>query len=143
MKSIALTFLALLLSNATLADAEKDIDYRKGTMMVVGGHMKSMGTILKGRMHQSDLKIHADGMRSISRVVPSLFPAGSGDGKTEALPAIWEKPAEFKMALDKFVAAANGMAEAVDSGEMSAIGPAIQKLGGSCKGCHDDFKNAD
>ncbi len=142
MKSIAITFIALILSNAALADAEKEIDYRKATMMVVGGHMKSMGTILKGRVHQSDLKLHADGMRAISTIVPSLFPEGSGDGKTATLPAVWEKPAEFKMAMDKFVAAANGMAEAVDSGEMSAIGPAIQKLGGSCKGCHDDFKES-
>ena len=142
MKSIAITFMALLLSNAAMADAAKDIDYRKAAMMVVGGHMKSMGTILKGRMHQSDLKLHADGMRAISSIVPKLFPEGSGDGKTAALASVWEKPVEFKMAMDKFVAAANGMAEAVDSGEMSAIGPAIQKLGGSCKGCHDDFKKS-
>ena len=105
--------------------------------------MKSMGTILKGRMHQSDLKLHADGIRAMSTIVPKVFPEGSGDGKTGALPAIWEKPAEFKIVLNKFVAAANEMAEAVDSGEMSAIGPAIQKLGGSCKGCHDDFRASD
>ena len=143
MKSIAITVMALLISNAVLADAEKDIDYRKATMMVVGGHMKSMGTILKGRMHQSDLKIHADGMKSIATIVPSLFPEGSGDGKTEALSAVWNKPAEFKIVLNKFVAAANEMAEAADSGEMSAIGPAIKKLGGSCKGCHDNFRASD
>ena len=35
------------------------------------------------------------------------------------------------------------MAEAADSGEMSAIGPAIKKLGGSCKGCHDNFRASD
>jgi len=143
MKSIAITLVALLLSNVAVADAEKDIDYRQGTMLIVGGHMKSMGTILKGRIHQSDLKLHADGMRSIATIVPSVFPEGSGDGKTEATAAIWEKPAEFKMAVDKFVSAANGMADAVDSGEMSAIGPAIKELGGSCKGCHDDFREED
>jgi len=143
MKSIAITLMALIFSNAVLADAEKDIDYRKATFKIVGGHMKSMGTILKGRMHQSDLKLHADGIRAMSTIVPKVFPEGSGDGKTGALPAIWEKPAEFKVVLNKFVAAANDMAEAVDSGEMSAIGPAIQKLGGSCKGCHDNFRASD
>ena len=143
MKSIAITLMALIFSNAVLADAEKDIDYRKATFMVVGGHMKSMGTILKGRVHQSELKLHADGIRAMSAIVPTVFPEGSGDGKTAALPAIWEKPAEFKIVLNKFVAAANDMAEAVDSGEMSAIGPAIQKLGGACKGCHDNFRESD
>ena len=65
MKSIAITLMALIFSNAVLADAEKDIDYRKATFKIVGGHMKSMGTILKGRMHQSDLKLHADGIRAM------------------------------------------------------------------------------
>ncbi len=143
MKFIAITFMALILSNPALADAEKDIDYRKATFSIVGGHMKSMGTILKGRMHQGDLKFHANGIRAMSAIVPKVFPEGSGDGKTAALPAIWEEPAEFKTALDNFVAAANGMADAADSGEMTAIGPAIQKLGGTCKGCHDNFKKSD
>ena len=31
MKSIAITLMALIFSNAVLADAEKDIDYRKAT----------------------------------------------------------------------------------------------------------------
>jgi cytochrome c556 len=79
----------------------------------------------------------------MSTIVPKVFPEGSGDGKTGALPAIWEKPAEFKIVLNKFVVAANEMAEAADSGEMSAIGPAIKKLGGSCKGCHDNFRASD
>jgi len=42
--------------------------------------------------------------------------------------------------MDRFIEAAEGMASAAGTENMSEIGPAIQTLGGSCKGCHDDFK---
>ena len=136
-----LVFLLLVVfSQWSLADAAGEIKYRQGVMAVVGGHMSSMGAILRGRVHMSDLKYHARGMANIAKVVPNVFPAGSGEGKTEALPAIWEKPDVFKAGLDKFIKAANEMSEVAESGDMQAIGPAIKALGGACKGCHDDFR---
>ena len=42
--------------------------------------------------------------------------------------------------MDRFIDAAEGMALAAGTEDMSEIGPAIRVLGGSCKGCHDDFK---
>ena len=82
-------------------------------------------------------------MRAVSLLVPQVFPAGSGEGKTEALAAIWDEPAEFKIAMDRYVNAAAGMADAVASQDMGQVGPAIQALGKSCKGCHDDYKSDD
>jgi len=32
------------------------------------------------------------------------------------------------------------MYEASSSGEMDQVGPAMQALGQSCKGCHDDYR---
>ncbi len=132
----------LLMSQWTFADAAGEIKYRQGVMGVVGGHMSSMVAILRGDVHMDDLKLHAQGMANIATVVPSVFPPGSGDGKTEALAIIWEKPEAFKAAIDKYVDAANGIKKAADSGDMQAVGPAIKKLGGACKGCHDDFREA-
>jgi cytochrome c556 len=42
--------------------------------------------------------------------------------------------------MDQFVAAANQMAVAAESGDMGQVGPAMQALGKSCKGCHDDYR---
>ena len=109
-------------------------------MKVVGGHMASISAILKHRVHMSDLNLHAQAMANIATVVPGVFPKGSGEGKTKALSAIWDEPDKFKVGMEKFVEAANGMAEATASDDMSAVGPAIKALGGSCKGCHDNFK---
>jgi len=76
--------------------------------------------------------------------LPSWFPAGSGKGgKTEALPVIWEKPAEFKAAAEKLSAAAHGFDLAAASGDVNATKAAAQTLGGACKNCHDTFKAKD
>jgi len=143
MRVIMLCVLGMLMSQTAQADADADIAYRKGVMSVVGGHMKSMGTILKGRIHASDLAYHANAMQAVSLLVPTVFPAGSGEGKTNAMAAIWEQPEDFKQAVDDFVVAAKGMADAVATNDMGQVGPAIKQLGGTCKGCHDDYQKDD
>lgn len=75
--------------------------------------------------------------------VAGWFPAGSGpaDGiKTDALQAIWEKPAEFKAETDKFVAEAAKFHALAQAGNLPAIGEGMKALGGSCKSCHDKFR---
>ena len=75
--------------------------------------------------------------------VATWFPAGSSpaDGiKTDALLAIWAKPAEFKAAAARLVdesAKFNALAQA---GDLAAIGNGMKALGGACKNCHDTFR---
>lgn len=130
----------LLTSQFALADGEAEMNYRQGVMKSVGGHMASMGAILRGRVHFDDFKSHAGAMKELATIVPHVFPEGSGGAKSEALPAIWEDKEGFKAAMDKFVEAANGISDAAESGEMGQIGPAIQALGQACKGCHDNYR---
>ena len=140
MRSILLLGVLLMSSQLAFADAAADIAYRQGVMKSVGGHMASIGAILRGQVHFEDLASHSNAMAELSKIVPKVFPAGSGDGKTEALPAIWGKPDAFKSALDKFVEAAGTMATAGSGGDPAQIGAAVRDLGQSCKGCHDDFR---
>ena len=143
MRKIMLLMAALISPPLAWADADADIAYREAVMKVVGGHMKAMSTILKGQVHMADLAYNANRMRDVALLAPQIFPAGSGEGKTAALAAIWDEPAEFKAAMDRYVNAAAGMADAVASQDMGQVGPAIQALGKSCKGCHDDYKSDD
>ncbi|MFT4720845.1 MAG: cytochrome c556 [Candidatus Azotimanducaceae bacterium] len=143
MRAILICVLGMMSSQWAQADAKSDISYRQGMMSVVGGHMKSMGTILKGRVHASDLAYHANAMQAVSILMPSVFPEGSGKGKTKAKSDIWDEPEAFKQSMDDYVAAAKGMATAVATNDMALVGPAIKQLGGTCKGCHDDYKQKD
>lgn len=71
--------------------------------------------------------------------VPGWFPAGSGTG-TEALPAIWEKPAEFSKAAADFATAAHALQAAATAGDVAQITTAATSLGGTCKACHSKFR---
>jgi|TARA_B100000959_G_C14564032_1_gene452951 cytochrome c556 len=139
-KKFTLFVFTLLLSQGVFADAAGEIKYRQGVMEVAGGHMNSLVAILRGRVHINDVKFHAKGIANLATLVPEVFPKGSGDGKTDALPSVWEKPEAFKTAMDRFTDAAANIAGAAESGDMSKIGPAMTALGDSCKGCHEDFR---
>jgi cytochrome c556 len=139
--STMLTF--TLFTSVAAADAEGVQKYREAVMKAVGGHMGAMANSLKGQVFTDNLAIHSAAMSNLADIAPSIFPAGSGGGKSEALPAIWENPDEFKLRMDDFVKAAKAMNEAVAGGEMGSIGAGLQNLGKSCKGCHDDFRKDD
>jgi cytochrome c556 len=140
MKSIAAVVLTMLVCPMVLADGEAEFKYRQGVMRTVGGHMSSLSAILRGQVHADNLGFHAKGMADLAKIVPNVFPEGSGVAKSEALPEIWENPDDFKAAIDKFVEAANGMSAAGNDGDKVAIGPAMNALGQACKGCHDNFR---
>ena len=137
---VFLIMIACFFPMVALADGEAEYKYREGVMNSAKGHIQSIAAIIKGQVHKNNLQIHADGMVDVASIMPDVFPAGSQTDKSEALAAVWDNPDAFKEALDKFVSAANGMAAAAKTGEMGEIGPAIQALGGSCIGCHDDFR---
>ena len=84
--------------------------------------------------------MHARGMAALADLAPGVFAADTQSEKSKAMDAIWEDPEAFSMAMDKFVVAAKNMPAAADTGDRAQIGQAMQALGGSCKGCHDDFK---
>ena len=72
-----------------------------------------------------------------------FFPEGTSvdDGyDTEALATIWEKPEEFAAAQAKLVETSAALVAAAGTGEMAAVGEAVKTMGGSCKGCHDNFR---
>lgn len=140
MIKFVLACLIFLQAPLALADAEGQINYRQGVYKSVGGHMSSIMAILRQGVYGDNLAFHANAMKDLAGVAPTVFPEGSDVGKTDALAAIWEEPEEFQAAMDKFVTAANGFAAAAESGDRKQIGGAIQALGGSCKGCHDNYK---
>lgn len=72
--------------------------------------------------------------------IPSLFPAGSDKGDTKAKPAIWSNFDDFKAKSAAFGTAAENIAAAAKSGDMSKLKAAFGAAGGACKACHDDYR---
>lgn len=78
--------------------------------------------------------------------VPSWFPPGTGKDvapKSAALPAIWQKPDEFKKDALALATASHTLYLAAQSGKIDAVRAAAPALGDACKTCHQSFKAKD
>jgi cytochrome c556 len=140
MKYLATLILLSGLANLAWADDAAEFKYRQGVMRAVGGHMVAISTILRQGVHKQDLVAHTRAMSTLAGLATGVFPEGSNVARSEALPKIWEQPDEFKQAMDRFVKAADQAAAAAQSDDPAAMGLAMRSLGGSCKNCHDNFR---
>lgn len=136
-----LTTITLAGASWAAADNKNIIKHRHGVMEAIGGHFSAaLATMAGPEQFQDNQAFHAEAIARLAKISVDTFPAGSGKGKTKAKMAIWEQPEEFAAAMDKFLVKADEFASASTSGDMKAYGAAAKALGGSCKGCHDDFK---
>ncbi|MEL0285057.1 MAG: cytochrome c, partial [Paracoccaceae bacterium] len=68
----------------------------------------------------------------------TLFKDNETDPKSEALPAIWSNYADFTAKSYAMTsAAANALASFASQDDLV---PAMQAMGGSCKGCHSAYR---
>jgi cytochrome c556 len=88
----------------------------------------------------------AGSINGLAPKVATWFLAGSGpdDGiQTDALQTVWSRPDEFKQAAAKFVEESARFNALAQAGNVAAIGSGMKALGGSCKNCHDRFREKD
>jgi cytochrome c556 len=131
-----------LLSSAQAQTPAQTIEARQNRMKAQGGAMRVLTPMARG-----EAPFNADAVRTQANVlidsakrIPAWFPAGTGEaaGKTAALPAIWEKKADFDAAAKKLEEAGmNLLAKASTEADFKAAFPAI---GQACGGCHTPFR---
>jgi len=69
---------------------------------------------------------------------PALFPAGSQQGKTDALPVIWERKADFDARAAKLVQDARAAQAGIT--DQASLQAAVQRVGQNCGGCHETYR---
>ena len=128
------------------ADQKEDVlEARHGYMKMLSVNMATLAGMAKGEIEYDEAAASTAGanLEALSQYdLPALFIEGTAHGElddSDALPAIWEKPEEFGTKYAAFAEAAAGASEAVKGGQAN-VGPVLQKLGGACKDCHDDFR---
>lgn len=128
--------------------AETALEARHGYMKMLAINMGTLAGMAKGEIEYDEAatsKAAANIAALTQYDAQSLFVEGTAEGQiddSEALPAIWEKPDDFAKKFAGLSDAAAGSAEAVMGGQAN-VGPALQKLGGACKACHDDYRKKD
>ena len=145
-KQIILTAVPILLlivfyGSLSFADSHGIIKYRQNVMKSTAGHMGAIVDILKNdlplEVHVAD---HARSMLQNSRMTLSMFPKGSGKGRTKSKQAIWENWSKFESAANDFERESAKLSEVAESGDMKALAKQVRATGKTCSGCHRNFR---
>ena len=78
--------------------------------------------------------------RNVSSNVVKLFPPGSTQHPSEALPGIWESWQEFEQLFNKMDARLGLLEHALPEGNMRLIKTRLKDVSQTCKSCHDKFR---
>ena len=138
------TTLAACSGGEPAAEAPPVLKERHDNFEAIGDAFKAVrGELEKDAPDFGVIAAKASEINTLGGKIEGHFPAGTSveDGfKTEALPAIWEKPEEFKAATKKLLDESAKLAEIAPAGDKEAVGAQVMALGGACKGCHDNFR---
>lgn len=111
---------------------------RQDLMKTIGGATKTLGEMAGGKTAYDAAAAEAAKAALIAAAadIGAKFTPTSTDPVTEAKPEIWTN-------WEGFLAKAKALedaATAMDTGSAETIGAGMAGVGGSCKGCHTDFR---
>jgi cytochrome c556 len=130
-----------LVSGATVAFAQADvIKARQDNRKATGPEMRAIKTVIDAKGDLKEIGPHAAKLKELELAFDKLFPAGSDQGETKALPTVWSDMPGF-MAADKAADAAyDKLAAAAGSGNLEAVTAAFTDTGKACGACHNTFR---
>jgi cytochrome c556 len=146
---VCITAAAALLSLAAPASAqfakpEDAIKYRQSAFSVMGTHFGRLGAMANGKV-PFDAKIAADNAAVVAAMTKLPWAAfGPGPDKGDASkskPQVWTEQAKFKEGADKLLAESAKLDAAAKTGNLDALKAAFTATAGTCKSCHDSFRN--
>ena len=130
----------------SLADGPSDpnkaaASHRESIYHVIKWNWGRMAAMVKGEQtfDRADFAKRAARISFLSHQLDEAYPEGSGTD-TEALPAIWENRADFDAKLEDFQREAKALRIASAGSEEAAMKAQFQKVAGTCKACHDDYR---
>ena len=146
-KRLILFTATLDLGLAPLAVAQQEgakgvVAVRQATMDANAKHMNAIKAILtEDPQLLKHVAFHAQAIAEAAEYVPEMFPQGSTQPPTAALPVIWEKPDQFQQAAERAHGLAEKLAETSQGGDVPATLAAFAALGKEgCGGCHETFR---
>lgn len=82
----------------------------------------------------------ANGLARFGHSISGLFPPGSTDPDSKALPAVWENKADFEARAHAFGAAADRLAELAGAGDSAGFAAQAKIVDQGCDSCHDPYR---
>lgn len=144
--SLRLAAAAAIIGTATLGtafaqpDPAQIIRERREGLRAVGQHMEAIVAIVQSRGDARSAVPRVEAMQAFFANFPARFPANTQAGETRALPSIWTDNAGFVNAYNALGPALANMRTAAASGDVAALGPAVQAAGATCGNCHRPYR---
>jgi cytochrome c556 len=136
----ALTFCAAQASAQALSP-DQIIAVRQAFMDLQGGNAAAMKAAVEAKEDVKPLAASAKALVSSSRMIPTLFPAGTEKGHdTKAKPEVWSDRAGFEKAAANLGAQAEKLAAAADANDKAAFATQFAAVGQACGGCHRPYR---
>ncbi|WP_185983624.1 c-type cytochrome [Aureimonas mangrovi] len=130
-------------AGASFAQETHDpIAERKQRMDVIGDASRTGGQMIRGDT-EFDPQTAAEVLTTMNEAITGfadLFPAGTEtDDETEAAPAIFERPDEFRERAEAMEVATAGAAEAAPQ-TLEEFRTLFGEVSQNCRACHEDFR---
>ena len=148
MKSkLLLALLAVSLTGTAAAQMKPEdaIKWRQSAYTTMGWSMARIKMNVEGTYNKDDVIKAANVIQAIANSgMGALYPAGTDKGTgweaTRVKPEFFSNKEGVGKVAMAFNKEANEMAKVAATGDAAAVKEQFGKLGGTCKGCHDDFK---
>ena len=143
---VALLATAIAGSAVAQVKPEDAIKYRQSGYAFMAWNMGRIKMNVEGGQFNKDEVVKAaNAIQAIANSgMGALYLPGTDKGKgweeTRAKSSLWTDKEKLGKVAGDFVREANEMAKVAATGDAAAVGAQLGKLGGTCKGCHDDFK---
>ena len=141
-RRLAAAFAAVILAGGAVADVQNVIDYRKDVMLSMAAHISALTELLTGdlELDENHVETQATSLGLNAQLVSSLFPPGSDEGDTSALPGIWQRPEQFLNRAEAAEREGRNLVAAAGSGDREFMVQSLKRLADACRDCHRDFR---
>jgi len=143
--SLALATLCCALPAAAQFQKPEDaVKYRKAAFTVMAAHFGRIGAMAQGRVpfDGAAAAANAELVASLAKLPFAGFVEGtSGTEKGTPKANVWSDRAKFDAAAKKMQDEVSKLAVVAKSNNLDQLKVAFGNAAGSCKSCHDDFRN--
>lgn len=138
------SLLTALPAAAQFQKPEDAVKYRKAGMTLMGAHFGRLGAMAQGRVpfDANVATANADLVVTMSKLPFAGFVEGTG-GSEKGSPngKVWSDRTGFDAAAKKMQDEVVKLAAAARTNNLDALKTAFGAAGGTCKACHDDYRN--
>ena len=122
-----------------MPEPQDAMSFRFYLMENIGANAKEMkGKIDAGKLKEA--KMNAAAIAIHATRIAGLFPEGSSSDSSRAKAEIWQKWDAFLASANELSTEADALAVAAGENKAAAVKEHMQKVFGTCKGCHDQFR---